>query len=54
LVVSVSLRVSSTSGELGALLLEASDFSVSNDVMANGHLFQPGRSAVTMQTTTKK
>jgi hypothetical protein len=45
----VSLRVSSASGELGAPLLEASDCSVSNDVMANDHLFQPGRSAVTMQ-----
>ena len=34
---------------LGALVLEASDSSVSDNVMADDHLFQPGRSAVTKQ-----
>ncbi|OQU83827.1 hypothetical protein SORBI_3005G184000 [Sorghum bicolor] len=42
------LRGSSSSfGELRALVLVASDSSVSDDVMVDGHLFQPGRSAVT-------
>jgi hypothetical protein len=46
---SVPLWGSSSSGVLGALVLETSDSSVSDDVMADGHLFQPGRSAVTKQ-----
>jgi hypothetical protein len=45
----VPLQGSSSFGELGALVLVASDSSVSDDVMANGHLFQPGRSVVTKQ-----
>jgi hypothetical protein len=36
---SVPLRGSSSSGELGVLVFVASDFLVSDDVMANGHLF---------------
>jgi hypothetical protein len=43
---SAPLRGSSSSGELGALVLVVSDSSVFDDVMAVGHLFQPGRSAV--------
>jgi hypothetical protein len=46
---SVPLWGSSLSGELGALVFVASDSLVSDDVMANGHLFQPGRSVVTKQ-----
>jgi len=34
---------------LGVLILEASDSSVSDDVMADSQLFQPGCSAVTKQ-----
>jgi hypothetical protein len=38
---SVPLWGSSSSGELGALILVASDSLVFDDVMASGHLFQP-------------
>jgi hypothetical protein len=43
---SATLRGSSSSGVLGFLLLVVSVSSVSGDAMADGHLFQPGRSAV--------
>nr|AWA44647.1 hypothetical protein SO13M23_000009 [Saccharum officinarum] len=46
---SVPLRGSSSCGELGALVLVASDSLVSDDVMANDHLFQSGSSVVTKQ-----
>jgi hypothetical protein len=46
---SAPLRSSSSSSEPGALVLVASDSSVFDDTMADGHLFQPGRSAVIKQ-----
>jgi hypothetical protein len=46
---SAPLWGSSSSGVLGALVLMVSDSSVSDDVMADDHLFQPGHLAVIKQ-----
>jgi len=60
---SVPLQGTSSSGDLGFLaVLEASESSLSGDVMVNGHLLQPGRSVSTkhvrsdvlLKTATKK
>ena len=44
---SAPLLGSAPSGDLGNLILEASDSLMSDDEMADGHRFQPGRSAYT-------